>query len=164
MNAKKIFTIFIFGFVTFWGCDKNPTDSDTQNENDKIIEISNDSFDEYPAVWFSPTTGEIVAVVNETPPETKYIYWIEPNDPEFQTWIYDENQDIYGIKLVGIGDSYFKNTTTSSSGGFNTDLFHVGTFETNGVFYIRTDNGDCLIQIIDWKPNENYLKFKWKNL
>jgi hypothetical protein len=146
-------------------CD-NPTESDAQDDNNKIIEISMESYNQYGAVWFSPTTGEIVGIVgfSETPPETKFIYWIEPSDPEFQTWLYDESQDTYGIKFVGIGDSYFDSTTTSSSDGFAPDLFEVGTFETNSVFFFRAENGDCLIQIIDWQQDEAYLKFKWRLL
>jgi hypothetical protein len=38
-----------------------------------------------PAVWFSPSTGEIISlnVKSEVPSEDKFEIWIEPKDPEF---------------------------------------------------------------------------------
>lgn len=154
MKRTMIVIVLFLGLFALWGCNNSP---------ETIIEISNDSFSNYPAVWFSPSTGEIVAVESEVPPDDKYVYWIEPRDPEFSSLSYSDNNS-YGIKFVGIGSEYFNETTSSQKSGFSSDLFDVGTFDTDSVFFIRTDNVSCLIQIVDWQPAKNYLKFKWKKL
>jgi len=91
---KKLVLFIIV--LTFWGCDNNSTGSDDGN-GIVTIEITEDSY--LPgshSVWFSPSTGEITGTLqSETPPEEKYIYWIEPDDPEFRTWQYYESQNIY---------------------------------------------------------------------
>ena len=132
------------------------------------IEVSNNAFGEYPAVWFSPSTGDIVAVEDETPPESKYIYWIEPNDPEFSAFLYGKDQDALGIKFIGIGEDFFQNTTSTSDSGFSRSLANAQSegneLATNSVYFLRDDGTDCIIQILDWRQSENYLKFKWKKL
>ncbi len=167
MKVKMLFVLVIL-LGLFFQCEKNPSESKNEIEI-LVIEVSNSSFDGgYPGVWFSPSTGEIVAGGNEnednidTPPDEN-MFWIEPRDPEFANGYY-EDQDIYGIKFIGIGTNYFEETTNSESGGFVSDLFQVGSFEINSVFYIRTEYGDCVIQILDWDQNDNYLKFKWKEI
>jgi len=170
MKTKIILIALILGMVTFYGCENGTEPEDDTGVEILTIEISNSSFNDlYPAVWFSPSTGEIVAVGDpndpnaETPPETKYHFWIEPNDPEFAAFDY-EDQDIYGVKFIGNGSNYFDVTETSGDGGFISDLLDTGSLEMDNVFYIRTQEGDCLIQILDLQQSENYLKFKWKKL
>ena len=132
-----------------YGCDESLT-----------VEISSSSYDTYPAVWFSPSTGEIIAVETETPPETKYRFWIEPNDPEFNSRL----KDTYGVKYIGNGSNYFDDTESIVNIGFSADLLDTGSLEVNNVFYFRTPEGDCLIQILNFQESENYLKFKWKKV
>ncbi|MBC8197034.1 MAG: hypothetical protein H8E60_04015 [Candidatus Marinimicrobia bacterium] len=165
---KKITIIpLILGLVTFWGCEDNSTGSEN-NDDILTIEVSNNAFGEYPAVWFSPSTGDIVAVEDETPPESKYIYWIEPNDPEFATWLYGEDQDALGVKFIGIGEDFFQNTTSTSDSGFSQSLVNAqaegNELATNSVYFLRDYDADCIIQILDWRQSEYYLKFKWKKL
>lgn len=64
----------------------------------RIIEITADSYNiGYPAVWFSPYTGEIMPVGNpddpdvENPPSNEFVFWIEPGDPEFSNL---QNSDV----------------------------------------------------------------------
>jgi antitoxin component YwqK of YwqJK toxin-antitoxin module len=132
-----------------YGCDESLT-----------VEISSSSYDTYPAVWFSPSTGEIIAVETETPPETKYRFWIEPRDPEFNSRL----KDTYGVKYIGNGSNYFDDTESIVNIGFSADLLDTGSLEVNNVFYFRTPEGDCLIQILNFQESENYLKFKWKKV
>ncbi|NQT98137.1 MAG: hypothetical protein HQ562_10390 [Candidatus Marinimicrobia bacterium] len=162
MKVRTLIIInLIIGLLSFYGCDINSTDSN--NSDIKVIEITDDlNYVDDSAVWFSPSTGEIVETGNgEIPPAPKYTYWVDPGDPEFSTRIDTEEEGIYGIIFIGIGSNYFEETTSTESGGFNENLFSVGSFETNSVFFIREENVDCLIQILDWEQSENYLKFKW---
>ena len=164
---KKLVLFIIV--LTFWGCDDNSTGSDDGN-GIVTIEITEDSFlPGSPSVWFSPSTGEITGTgESETPPEEKYIYWIEPQDPEFATWLYGENQDTLGSKFIGTGDNFFQNTTSTSNNGFSQSIVNPesegAAFSLNSVYFLRDYDADCLIQIIDWQQTEHYLKFKWKKL
>lgn len=144
-------------FVVF-GCEDDPEKVDIEP---KTIEISNSVYgDQYPAVWFSPSTGEYVPVGDpddpniETPPETKFRFWLEPRDPEFCDFTAKST-----VLLVGNGPSYFTDQVTKSD---NRPSYCVESIEIDNVFYFTTPDGDCFIQIVEYDQLNNYLKFLWK--
>ncbi|MEJ2649799.1 MAG: hypothetical protein P8016_15490 [Sedimentisphaerales bacterium] len=60
--------------------------SQGNDEKQKVVEVSKENFSSiYPAMWFSPGTGEVIPVESrsEVPPEPQFECWIEPGDPEF---------------------------------------------------------------------------------
>jgi beta-lactamase regulating signal transducer with metallopeptidase domain len=76
----------------------------------KSVVVDKSKFsDLYPAVWFSPSTGEIapLKVRSEKPPEEKYEIWIEPKDPEFR-YLIDQKPGAVGFSLLGKGDRVFQ--------------------------------------------------------
>ncbi len=172
--GNSFFIIFGILLLISFGCIENngggsgsSTVNNTNSSIIKIIEISNSSFKGYPSVWFSPSTGEITPVENgEIPPASKYAFWIEPGDPEFSiSELYNENDlEYYGIKYLGNGSKFFENTTSPPSGKFDDSINDIDNYAADSVFYISTKDGDCLIQIIAWGKDTNYLKFKWKKI
>ena len=164
--------------IAFWSCE----DSNDEPQSDTlVIEVNEETGGSIePMVFFSPSTGEIIAATSDDRPEEKYIYFIQPNDPEFQNLDYvqcndepeqnEECEDCYdnGIKFAGQGDSYFQETTISSDGCLKSNLLNVGAdpLATNNVYFIKEGNDYCLIQILDWvqyEPSPS-LTFKWKKL
>lgn len=80
-------------------------------DDSKTIQVDESNFSKvYPAVWFSPSTGEIVPLKekSEIPPEKKYEIWIEPSDPEFG-FNPDKKPVGVGFGLIGKGAEAFKN-------------------------------------------------------
>ena len=164
--------------IAFWSCEE---DNDEPQSDTLVIEVNEEtggSID--PMVFFSPSTGEIIAATSDDRPEEKFIYFIQPSDPEFQNLDYghcndseeanEECEDCYdnGIKFAGQGDNYFEETTISSDGCLKSNLKNVGadTLATNNVYFIKEGNDSCLIQILDWvqyEPSPS-LTFKWKKL
>ena len=170
-----LFIILAIAIIFVNACDKSPTESDNGNDdNIKIIEISDNlNYADDHAVWFSPSTGEIVVFDGngDEPPEEKYIYWIAPSDPEFETWLYGNNQDTFGLKLIGIGNEFFVSSITTEDGGFDPILVNPEDPnaveqipEANSVYFVRAENSDCLIQFIEWDYENDYLKFRWLEL
>ena len=173
-------TLLLFIGLAFFSCEE---DNDELQSDTLVIEVNEEtggSID--PMVFFSPSTGEIVAATSDDRPEQKYIYFIQPSDAEFQNLDYGqcdddgetsqdvECKDCYenGIKFVGQGDSYFQETTISSDGCLKYNLLEVDadTLATNNVYFIKEGNDSCLIQILDWvqyEPSPS-LTFKWKKL
>jgi len=165
--------------IAFWSCEE---DNDEPQSDTLVIEVNEEtggSID--PMVFFSPSTGEIIAATSDDRPEEKYIYFIQPSDREFQNLDYSqcddgrtsedvECKDCYenGIKFAGQGDSYFQETTISGDGCLKYNLLEVDadTLATNNVYFIKEGNDSCLIQILDWvqyEPSPS-LTFKWKKL
>ena len=70
---------------------------------EKVIVVDETRFsDIYPAVWFSPSTGEITPLKerSQNPPEEKYEIWIEPRDPEFG---YNPDKKPLGVGFAEVG-------------------------------------------------------------
>lgn len=151
---KRIYTILIFMIVF-------PLASCGQKQQDQIITIDSSAYIDYPAVWFSPSTGEIVAFEDGTSPAAEYEFWVEPRDPEFA--ILDESGDsgAYGILFIGTGSEIFKNTTSIVEDGYDSGEY---SLEENGVYLIHTETGDCVIHIIKLSSHDNYMRFWWKSL
>ena len=170
--------LFIILLVGFWSCEEDKDEPQSDTLVIKVNEETGGSFD--PVVFFSPSTGEIIAATSDDRPEEKYIYFIQPNDPEFQNLDYsqcndepeqyEECEDCYdnGIKFAGQGDSYFQETTISGDGCLKYNLLKVDadTLATNNVYFIKEGNDSCLIQILDWvqyEPSPSLI-FQWKKL
>ena len=175
---RRYISLLLFIGLAFFSCEE---DNDELQSDTLVIEVNEETGGSIePVVFFSPSTGEIIAATSDDRPEKKYIYFIQPNDPEFQNLDYsqcndepelnEECEDCYdnGIKFAGQGDSYFQETTISGDGCLKYNLLNVGadTLATNNVYFIKEGNDSCLIQILDWvqyEPSPS-LTFKWKKL
>ena len=177
--------------ITFWSCEE---DNEEPQSDTLVIEVNEETGGNIdPYVFFSPSTGEIIAATSDDRPEEKYIYFIQPSDPEFQNLDYgkcfeyfngepcpecDICKDCYqnGMKFIGNGTNYFEETTISSGGCLKNNLLYVGldtipsssdySIIVDNVYFIKEGNDSCLIQILDWvqyEPSPS-LTFKWKKL
>jgi hypothetical protein len=170
-------TLLLFIGLAFWSCEE---DNDEPQSDTLVIEVNEETGGSGVMVWFSPSSGEITAAESEERPDEKYVYWIEPNNPEFQNGDYwhcndpeeanEECVDCYenGIKFSGQGDNYFEETTISSDGCLKPNLLDVDgdTLAINNVYFFKEGNDYCLIQILEWvqyEPSPS-LTFKWKKL
>ena len=148
-------------------------------------------------LWFSPSKGEVSPTTRDRKteygrPDSTYIIWIEPQDPEFDIMrkYRFEDDEPYGIQYLGKGNTIFesKNITLTDKWdnnltGFNSSdpkvyndtLVFEKLARDNSVFYISTPDGDCMIMIMEYYgvwpdgeregPTTTYnLKFKWKKL
>ena len=154
-----------FGKVRYWDEEGTRYDEEQTNQtfNNRTIKISKDSFLDYPAVWFSPSTGEIRPVKDESPPNDRFIFFIEPRDPEFSP-IGETKILVVGLQLIGNGSSYFSATGFSNTIETNKQALNRGDFKNGNVFYIKTNYGDCLIEIIQFDESEDLLVFNWRKI
>jgi hypothetical protein len=159
----KTTSLLILAAMIIAGCSKDSSNGGTSTE--KTISITESSYNGgYQAVWFNPTNGSIKAV-GEDPDESyseksDYKFWIEPGGPEFTC----DYETTYGVIFMGNGDDVFNNTQKSTSlSGFQSDIIH-SQWVIGNVFYIKVPKGDCLIQIIDFSIDNDWLTFKWKKL
>jgi len=213
INIKLVilFTIIISFIIPSSGNEKERNERQSHDQKAEnislegtLIDINQDSYDEsYSAVWFSPSTGEITPVIIEEKdngreklkiPESKFIFWIEPGDPEFQiTREYRFEKDSkYGLQYIGEGINLFNSSESiklnlnwqnnllskeESSGPvqYSKSEVLVEMAKNNSIFYIRTPEGDCLIMITDFSPiysngrksgptREWDLAFQWKKI
>jgi tetratricopeptide (TPR) repeat protein len=148
------------------GCDfaQDPTAQPTDEAKAPMVTIDASSFKDYPAVWFSPSTGETIpydeeAYGLETPPDPSFAYWIEPGDPEFDTWSLE-----YDVEFLGFGNEVFEQTTSAARNHFEPSDDRVEFEATDSVYLIRTPFGACVIQVLEFKQHNDYLMFRWKGL
>ena len=108
-----------------------------------------------------------------------YTIWIEPSDPEFEfrgKFAYPDNSE-YGIQLMGTGEDLFNQINTreeANNKGLNKERWNNELYEAwklgnsdfskrfsyalekiaedKTSFYISTERGDCLIQILEFVP------------
>ena len=156
-----------FGKVRYWDEEGTRYDEEQtkQTFNNRTIKISKDSFLDYPAVWFSPSTGEIRPVKDESPPNDRFIFFIEPNDPEFSpSREIREKKILVGLKLIGNGSNYFSSTGFLNTVDTNKKSLNRGDYKNGNVFYIKTEIGDCLIEIIEFDESEDLLVFNWRKI
>ncbi len=124
----------------------------------------------YPAVWFSPSTGEITAIKNkkkvEVPPEKKYEIWIEPDDPEF-AFLRGRNPQQRGFVLIGKGRKAFENPEVPEDPTLSHDidrsLMRKGPKDLP-VYYCKAKNSACVIMITEVDSKKQVLSFEWKRL
>jgi hypothetical protein len=119
----------------------------------------------YPAVWFSPSTGEITALKakSEEPPEKKYEIWIEPNDPEF-AFVKGAGKEA-GFVLLGYGEDAFRGSEVPRAPKPNKRLHHLVKEEDvkrKPVFYCRARSSTCLIMLTVMDKKAERIVFKWK--
>lgn len=139
--------------------------------NDLVSEIVVDrrAFSEvYPAVWFSPSTGEIQPLKerSEFPPGGKYEIWIEPRDPEF-CWAPGGEPAEVGFMLLGKGEEVFANPSIPEEPTLNrklTDLLKESEGPEKCVFYCRAGASECVIMITALDRREQVISFQWKLL
>ena len=138
-------------------------------EDSKSIVVDRSAFSEvYPAVWFSPSTGEIAPLKerSETPPAGKYEIWIEPSDPEFGYFPEMKPGDV-GFALVGKGAEVFENPTVPPQPKLDLKITHLMEAHEGGdglVFYCRARTSECLIMITAMDEDKEVIRFKWRPL
>ena len=158
------------------GCDdadrQTAPPETTEAQTARVITVNDAQFSEiYPAVWFSPSTGEITGITpsRDKPPKEHFECWIEPKDPEF-AFSASSGQGI-GFAFIGFGDTVFEIDRHGSLGKFNPRLHALlGPMVANGelsrrpVFYCRGMHGDCLIEVIAFDRDRQLIQFKWKQI
>ncbi len=138
-------------------------------EDSKSIVVDRSAFsDVYPAVWFSPSTGEIAPLKerSETPPAGKYEIWIEPSDPEFGYSPEMKPGDV-GFALVGKGPEAFENPNIPVQPKLDLKITHLMEEQQGGdglVFYCRAKTSECLIMITEMDSEAEVMRFKWRPL
>ena len=131
----------------------------------KTVSVDPTEFSEvYPAVWFSPSTGEITPLreKSERPPAQQYEIWIEPGDPEFG--IMDKG---LGFALIGKGNDAFKNPSIPDEPSLKGAITHLMKKEQapdHLVFYCKAKDSTCLIMVTTMDPKKEVLQFKWRLL
>ena len=135
----------------------------------KTIRVDKTKFSNiYPAVWFSPSTGEITSLKkrSEVPPETKYEIWIEPNDPEFG-YIPGKDPKTLGFALLGEGLAVFEDSKIPTNPRLKPKLTHLmrkTAASKHPVFYCKAKTSTCLIMITAMDKKEGVIEFKWRLL
>jgi len=125
----------------------------------------------YPAVWFSPSTGEIAPLKekSEVPPEDKFEIWIEPGDPEFgyNPDKKDKTPKPVGFALVGKGPDFFKKPDIPDDLPLDLKITHLvkeNQAQEQLVFYCRAKTSTCLIMITSMDKKESVIQFQWRLL
>ena len=142
----------------------------THAEGDsKTIQVDETKFsDVYPAVWFSPSTGEIAPLKekSETPPEKKYEIWIEPSDPEFG-YNPDKKPVDVGFVLIGRGPEVFKSPKIPTQLNLKLKITHLmeeRQAHEQFVFFCKAKTSTCLIMVTSMDSKEQVIRFKWRLL
>ena len=146
-----------------------PDEPDAADDGVRTILISKAQFsDIYPAVWFSPSTGEIVELVerSDDPPAAKFECWVEPSDPEFA---FSGEDDGVGFAGFGSGDGNFEMDPPDGGVDLDDDLGDLldddpEILAGEPVFIVRGKQGSCMIQILKWDPDAQIIQFKWRSL
>ena len=138
-------------------------------EDGKTVRVDETKFsDLYPAVWFSPSTGEIAALKerSEVPPEEKYEIWIEPDDPEFG-YNPDKKPMGVGFALIGKGTDAFKAPKIPDNPKLAlklTQLMKEADAKEQPVFYCKSKTSACLIMITSMDSKKRVIQFQWRLL
>lgn len=138
----------------------------------RLITINKDQFSAvYPAVWFSPSSGEIVGLTSqsEQAPSDEFEIWIEPGDPEFsiskELTKYPENS--FGFLRIGNGVEIFDrafNLPQSERGEVVGRLG--GELETDDhpvILYVGKKS-NCVIMIEEIDTDKEIIRFRWMPL
>lgn len=137
-------------------------------EDGKSIVVDKSKFsDIYPAVWFSPSTGELSPLKDksEKPPAEQYEIWIEPHDPEF-AFIPNGTHEV-GFAALGGSSEVFTNAEIPDRPKLSRTLTEL-LKQTSGpgphVFYCKGATCSCLIMITASDPEAGVMRFQWKLL
>lgn len=140
----------------------------------KRILVNKTTFsDVYPAVWFSPSSGDISPLTenSETPPKKKYEIWIEPRDPEFAFGPGRERENV-GFLLVGKGKNDFQSASIPDDAKLAksklakrlSDLKKLTAGGKLPVFYCKAANSECFIMITTLDTEKEMIGFRWRPL
>jgi len=138
-------------------------------DDSRTIRVDRTTFSEiYPAVWFSPSTGEITSLKerSEVPPAENYEIWIEPGDPEFG-YNPEKKPTGIGFALIGKGFDVFEDSKIPSNLKLDlklTNLMQEDQAPGQPVFYCRAKTARCLIMVIRMDVKVQVLEFKWRPL
>ncbi len=134
-------------------------------ESEKVVTVKPGLFSTvYPAMWFSPSTGDLTPLKDksEKPPVPGYEIWIEPQDPEIGFLATEKS---VGFMLIGKGDSAFREPDIPTEPSLERAVkkaFMKMDLSEKPVFYVKGRNSSCLIMITELDYNKHFLKFKWK--
>ena len=132
---------------------------------EKIVTVKPELFSPvYPALWFSPSTGDLAALESgsEKPPVSGYEIWIEPGDPEMG---FLKAEKGLGFVLIGEGDSAFTNPKIPNDPKMEKKVkmaYMEMAVSGKPVFYVEGRKSSCLIMITELDCEKEILKFKWK--
>ena len=135
----------------------------------KTIVVDKRKFsDVYPAVWFSPSTGDIAPIKerSEIPPDAKYEIWIEPGDPEFG-WNPDQKPKGVGFALIGKGRGEFTSPSIPSNPKLELKINRLMKEKQASeqlVFYCKAKASECLIMITAMDSKKELISFQWRPL
>jgi hypothetical protein len=132
-------------------------------QGERVIEVSKQHFSVvYPAMWFSPSTGEVepLADLSDKPPQPKFECFVEPRDPEFR---FHRDPTGTGFAIVGYGDEARRALLNPGQVELNPRLDRLlkQSSKELPLCYVRGKYGDCLIQILQFDPAAELIKFKW---
>ena len=145
----------------------DPNNPEAHGATTRLITVDPSVFgDVYPAVWFSPSTGEIIALADasERPPHIRYEIWIEPRDPEF-AFLNSESRKGQGFQMIGRGQAVFDDTMPYKHRKHRPDLQRAMTDDdglVGAVFSCSGHHGNCRIMITAWDKEKQLLRFAWK--
>jgi hypothetical protein len=134
-------------------------------DNGKTISVEPSMFSAvYPAVWFSPSTGEITPLKerSERPPAEQYEIWIEPGDPELRI-----RGEGVGFALIGKGKEAFRNPSIPDDlplKGILTRLMEEAQATDQLVFFCKAKDSACVIMVTAMDSKEEVLQFTWRLL
>jgi hypothetical protein len=135
----------------------------------KDVVVDPDQFSAiYPAVWFSPSTGEVSGLKkkSEVPHEEKYEIWIEPRDPEFAFGPVNRGKGV-GFALLGKGAKVFRKAVRPRDPKLQpnlTKLMKEGKAGEQPVFYCKGKHSECVLMITAVDSGKQIIRFKWKLL
>ena len=157
MKFGTIVVVFLFASLSY------------AEDETKTIRVDRTTFSAiYPAVWFSPSTGEISPLLkkSEIPPEEKFEIWIEPRDPELG-YNPDKKPVGVGFALVGKGPEVFKNPPIPANPKLAlkiTSLIKEEQGTEQFVFYCKGKSATCLIMLTAIDRKEQVIQFTWRLL
>jgi hypothetical protein len=131
---------------------------------EKLVTVKPELFSPvYPALWFSPSTGDLAALQSksEKPPVSGYEIWIEPGDPEMG---FPAKGNV-GFMLIGNGESAFNSPDIPGNSKMKKKV--EGAYlkmagSKKPVFYVKGMNSSCVIMLTELDRKKEIIKFKWK--
>jgi hypothetical protein len=135
----------------------------------KTVVIDEKKFsDIYPAVWFSPSTGEVSPLKqkSEVPPAEQYEIWIEPRDPEFAFGPGIKAKGV-GFAALGKGLDVFRKASRPRNPRLESNLAKLlkgVKVEELPVFYCKAKDSECVIMVTALDRKKHLLRFQWKRL
>jgi rhamnogalacturonan endolyase len=132
----------------------------------RVVEVSKKKFSQmYPAMWFSPGTGEVVSFEtrSQEAPYPRFECWVEPLKSRFEFSNKENGLFVY----AGEGPDAFTNPVYDVNAENNSNLLSLvesSQVKSLPVFYIKSysSNTRCFIQIMTWDKDNEIIRFRWR--